>query len=980
VTPIEGFIRRKQMWYLIRMVYSSRARWLPFCLGGIGLLAMLPGWLASAYGAPTTSGTTIAVTTLTDELNEDGDCSLREAVQAANSDQTVDACPAGNGADTITLPAGIYTLHSGGRLEDANATGDLDLLDSLTIAGAGQTQTIIDGAGLDRVFDIIAEQPAAFRITITDITIQHGRIIHEVYDPPFEDEGVVYGGAIRNAASLHVINSTIRNNQADHGGGIFGFVTAPITIENSTIISNTAHSYGGGISTFGALTIRDSTIISNTAGADGGGIHSESSLMMEHTTVNDNLSHGMGGGLAIWGESTIKDSIITGNQALQKILGAGGIGNTGSLLLIDSEVSNNAAGGRQKEDTQVDSSGGGLLNVGIAIVKNTTFRDNTAIHGLGGGILNGTIMEVSGGNVSNNTAINAGGIVNISSATMTISGTTIHQNSAPFAGGGVSNLGTMQIMRSTISENEMTQSADIHAYGGGIYNSGKLDITDSTRIENNISASNAGGIYNAITGTLTISATQVHHNRAAFSGGGIFNDGTMILRYSSVNTNDALIAGGLLNGRVDNHTSLAFIEQSELSNNTSLREGTFFDDNGQEIYLVGSCGGIYNFAGLQITSSTIHQNTALGIGGICNDLVLYIEQSTVSGNNARRTVGGGISNTGILDVDTCVITNNSAQTNGGGIFNARLEYLGALGEATIRNTTIQSNTAKTLSGGGIYNEGELLLSGSTLLHNRAFIGGGLNTRSDATLTNVTVSGNTSFVPEDNLLSNEGMDRRVELGPLASRDVLLSPRLLSSQRREGFGSGALPENHPLQSEPAQDSGTPVGGGIAVDVSGILTMTNVTVSHNTVEASGVGGGIFNNGETSLQNTLIANSTAGGDCGGSPLSSQGNNLAGDESCGLNMATDHNNTSALLHVLQDNGGTTWTHALQPDSPAIDAGNNTQCPDTDQRGRQRPFDGNGDGKSVCDIGAYESHEETQGTPITDDRPRVYLPLVQKNS
>ena len=51
---------------------------------------------------------TIAVTTTVDELNADGDCSLREAVRAANTNLAVDACTAGQNdqTDTITLPAG----------------------------------------------------------------------------------------------------------------------------------------------------------------------------------------------------------------------------------------------------------------------------------------------------------------------------------------------------------------------------------------------------------------------------------------------------------------------------------------------------------------------------------------------------------------------------------------------------------------------------------------------------------------------------------------------------------------------------------------------------------------------------------------------------------------------------------------------------------------------------------------------------------
>ena len=56
----------------------------------------------------------ISVTTTDDELNADGDCSLREAIQAANTNQTVDACPTGSGADSILLPTGDYSLAQAG--------------------------------------------------------------------------------------------------------------------------------------------------------------------------------------------------------------------------------------------------------------------------------------------------------------------------------------------------------------------------------------------------------------------------------------------------------------------------------------------------------------------------------------------------------------------------------------------------------------------------------------------------------------------------------------------------------------------------------------------------------------------------------------------------------------------------------------------------------------------------------------------------
>jgi len=90
-----------------------------FSLGALALTCNLAP--AAGYAAE------IAVTTTADELNADGDCSLREAIQAANTDTAVDACPAGSGADTIVVPAGTYAISIAGTGEDANATGDFDI-------------------------------------------------------------------------------------------------------------------------------------------------------------------------------------------------------------------------------------------------------------------------------------------------------------------------------------------------------------------------------------------------------------------------------------------------------------------------------------------------------------------------------------------------------------------------------------------------------------------------------------------------------------------------------------------------------------------------------------------------------------------------------------------------------------------------------------------------------------------------------------
>src|SRR6185503_1199896 len=96
---------------------------------------------------PSTPASTFTVTKTTDTNDGicDADCSLREAILAANAQV---------GADSVIVPAGIYTLTIPGTDEDAGATGDLDIRGDVTLTGAGTALTVIDGGGIDRVIEV----------------------------------------------------------------------------------------------------------------------------------------------------------------------------------------------------------------------------------------------------------------------------------------------------------------------------------------------------------------------------------------------------------------------------------------------------------------------------------------------------------------------------------------------------------------------------------------------------------------------------------------------------------------------------------------------------------------------------------------------------------------------------------------------------------------------------------------------------------
>src|SRR3954451_25054308 len=108
--------------------------------------------MATAWATPRPSaGTTIHVTTTADDTSTNGNCSLREALQAANTDHAVDACPAGHGSDTIVLGADTYAVRE----------GTLEVRSTVFLRGASADTTLIDGRLTDssrywRVFHVNA--------------------------------------------------------------------------------------------------------------------------------------------------------------------------------------------------------------------------------------------------------------------------------------------------------------------------------------------------------------------------------------------------------------------------------------------------------------------------------------------------------------------------------------------------------------------------------------------------------------------------------------------------------------------------------------------------------------------------------------------------------------------------------------------------------------------------------------------------------
>jgi hypothetical protein len=321
---------------------------------------------------------------------------------------------------------------------------------------------------------------------------------------------------------------------------------------------------------------------------------------------------------------------------------------------------------------------------------------------------------------------------------------------------------------------------------------------------------------------------------------------------------------------------------------------------------------------LSVTITGSGAKTTIIDGGNSNTVVTISSSVTLSRvtiRNGNNWSGGGIYNSGALRVVDGIVSGNFASWYGGGIYNSGTLIVI---DSTISGNTV-SNTCATIClalGGGIYNNGPLTINKTTISKNLA---------ARDCLRGCGPAGGGIFNFE---------------APLAINNSTLSGNRAVARCSEGCGSR--------------------GGGIFN--SGTLTTSNSTFSGNsaaTGTASGVGGSIYNyfEGTAILQNTIVANSTLGGNCSGS-VTSNGYNLSSDGTCNLNNTGDLNNTDPKLGQLGHYGGLTRTIPLLSGSPAIDAGNPNGCTDgnghllkTDQRGKPRH-----DKEDIggCDMGAYE--------------------------
>ncbi len=632
---------------------------------------------------------TFVVNTTADIIDaEDGLLSLREAVTAANTNETFSDAPAGE-------PDGDRVVFA----KDAEFSrfvvtqGELVITDDLIIRGNGIETGSIHGASRNRLFNVNTSERVQFRnlLMVGGRTDGDGGMINVnsggnvvVFDSFLGTGNARAGGAINVVDSRLFVRGTEFQNNSSEDGGAIAAANSDVRIVNSEFEVNRASSLGGAIhATGGVLGLYGS----NFGGSEGGNVAD------------------VEGGAVYVGQSSegdegvlVSDSYFAGNAASKG--GAVYAGANTSTFVIGGSFDNNGMTLAESDNRL----GGAIFSEGNGLyISEASFYQNQAY--LGGAIYsdapytNFRPIEVRENVTSSNDNIAAGGGLVLSGVEAYLSDSTIADNETEFAGGGIGvdyDVRSVKVVlrRVNVSGNSAGQS------GGGIYSSldATLKVYGST-VSGNVSGERGGGISTSGT-DFVMTGSTVTENRVTegiASGGGVeVAGGTALVFDSSISNNTSAGTGGGLMVR-EAYTRL---QDTLVHSNTSQDSGGGVDVRSGRLVLVG---GEVSFN----VATESHFGSRAGAVNMDASSGVFVRSGTRFESNSAQAFGGAIQVPGFLSVEDAVFVSNSAAT-GGAIF------LFEGGSAYFRNTQFLNNSAQD-QGGAIFSRGRRIVQDAILI-------------------------------------------------------------------------------------------------------------------------------------------------------------------------------------------------------------------------------------------------------------------------
>jgi Ca2+-binding RTX toxin-like protein len=796
-----------------------------------------------------------------------------------------------------------------------------------------------------------------------------------------------------------VRGSYFEGNRALNGGGanLFAYQADKVIVEDSSFVANIA-------------------INTSAGGGNGGGIrHDNSEFTITNTTFSENVADVQGGGLWVDDSSptTITNSTFSGNrvgdEAAKDGLG-GGMTIFSQAEIINSTFADNFSGGHSAAMFVGDRQ---QITVANTIFDNNTIGESFAE------LENTNRQLIDGGNNLQSPPVQT--VNNLDDAKVTANITVANPQLGELqeingalvrpllAGSPAIDAGTNSGAPTT-DQRDQQRPVDGDGNGSQITDIGAYEFVNETLPSTVVTNANDGGagslreaIATAETGDTIIFDSSLANQTITLTSGQLEID------------KDLIIDGGNAAGLTISGNNASRIFDVGFQKSFTLKNLIIANGKTTESGIEGNGGAIKTSSQVTLTveNSEFLNNVTSGEGGGAvaagSRSNTTIFNSKFDGNDAtigQSERGGGavISNgLGVMTIRNSEFTNNKG-INGGAI-NTPSTALTVENSTFINNdTTAGASIASSSSsprgfGGAIYTDGVSASfggdNGSIIIRDSLFDGNkGVGSGGAAFL--FTYPGDNVVIEDTRVLNNSVVFNNLE-------------QAYGGGIRVGTGESSINRTTPVQYDIinttfAGNTAESQGGGLWIDRKLDLTrvdIVNSTFSENKAEnpdgTVGLGGAIATFAPTTITNTTIANNSAAQLSGAiyttettglTPDIAVSNTIFHSNTAGNENGTDQQTNIQLIDgggnlqfpVVENNGEVLATanttiadprlgelqeingalvRPLVAGSPAIDAGTNTGAPTTDQRGQQRPIDGDGNGSQITDVGAYEFVDNT---------------------